>query len=474
MTAVLEVAAWPPPRFSPPLSVDHESLWRRYEAVFQIAWRSAMGYALDEAQCALLHAVTELRADGRLRYRQVLISMARQNGKTEIAAALGLLWLLWKAAPFVVGIASSAEQARLVYDRTMTVIRLNQALAGRFARLTDTRGIRSKTGGRYEIKPAKSAALQGLPVDLGMVDEVHLVPLALWTDLVNGTGGREDCIIVGITTAGDEDSELLKHLYKLADTGEAGEAFGHFIWESPEPRIPEDDETLARYLALASPGVASGRRDVVTLIEMVRTMPATDALRYQLNRFVARSSSFIAADVWLATARGAGEAFPEGRVVFAVDRTPGQEYATITANLKVGSVTFSEVVASLTNPTLERLLDVCVRLAKYSPTEYVMDGYGLRDLGNELKKRGLPVWIASQGDVINASSLLYAKVVRRELRHAGDPLLSVQMPRTVRKNIGDRFRISKADSSVEIDAVMSTALGVYRAEVALDTPIPIH
>lgn len=465
-----QVEAWPPPRFSAPLSADHDSLWRRYEPVFQLAWRQAMGYTLDSAQCALLHAVTELRSDGRLRYRQVLVSMARQNGKTEIAAALGLLVMLWKATAFVVGIASSREQASLVYDRTMQVIRQNPALAGRFSRLTDTRGIRSKTGGRYEIKPAKSAALQGLPIDLGLVDEVHLLPQNLWTDLVNGTGGRDDCFVVGITTAGDEDSQLLKHLYGLAESGEAGDSFGWFIWEAPEARVPEDDETLARYLALASPAVASGRRDVATLIADVRTMPEPDVVRYQLNRFVSASAAFISADRWLAARRPAGVSFPEGRPVFAVDRTPDWGYATVTANVKVGDVTHTEVVASVVNPTMERLLDVCVRLARHSPASYVMDGYGLRDLGVELRKRGLEVRIATQADVINASSLLYAKVVRRQLQHGGDEVLSVQMPRTVRKNVGDAFRISKKDSSVEIDAVMATALGVYGAEVTSDTP----
>jgi hypothetical protein len=41
--------------------------------------------------------------------------------------------------------------------------------------------------------------------------------------------------------------------------------------------------------------------------------------------------------------------------------------------------------------------------------------------------------------------------------------MTYQIPRTVRKNVGDNFRISRADSSVEIDAVMATTLAVYAA-----------
>lgn len=463
--------AWPPTRSTSPLSAGHDSLWRRFEAVFRIAWRAAVGYSLEEWQESLLDAVTELRADGRLRFRQVLISLGRQNGKTEIAAALGLLVMLWKSPALVVGIASSAEQARLVYDRTMTVIRRNPALAVRFERLTDTRGIQAKDGSKYEIKAAKSASLQGLPIDLGIVDEVHLLKQALWTDLVNGTGGRPDCFVVGITTAGDDDSVLLKHLYDLAATGAAGETFGHFIWEAPEARVPEDDELLAEYLCAANPAIASGRIDVEVVVADVRAMPEPDAVRYRLNRFVAASeASFIPLGQWIAAGRSEDEAFPEGRAVFAVDRTPDWGFATVVAAVRVGEVVWTEVVASVERPSPEGLADLCGRLySRHGAALFVMDGYALRDVGLELKRRGLPVRIGTQGDVIAASSLLFAKVVRGHLRHANDPLLSVQVPRAARKNVGEAFRISRKDSSVEIDAVMATALAVHAAETAGDT-----
>lgn len=471
---MLQAEAWPPARFSAPLAAGHDSLWRRFAPVFRIAWRAAMGYDLDEWQEHLLHAATELLPTGRLRYRQVLISLGRQNGKTEIAAALGLLVMLWKSPALVIGIASSAEQARLVYDRTMQVIRRNPALAARFERLTDTRGIQAKDGSKYEIKAAKSAALQGLPIDLGLCDEVHLLRSSLWTDLLNGTGGRPDCFVVGITTAGDEDSELLKRLYDLARTGDGGQGFGHFIWEAPEARIPADDATLAEYLAAANPAIACGRVDVEVVIADVRTMPEPDAVRYRLNRFVAAKAAFISLDRWLTVGRPEGATFPEGvRPVFAIDQTPDQGFATIAAAVRVDDVTWTELVASIARPSLDRLVAACTALARHSPATFVMDGYSLRDLAKELKRRGLPVRIATQGDVVNASGLLYAKVARGTLRHGNDPLLSLQVPRTVRKNVGEAFRISRQDSSVEIDAVMATALAVHAAEVDMPAPLQL-
>ncbi|MGC5584145.1 hypothetical protein ACPYOC_07340 [Ornithinimicrobium sp. W1665] len=470
------IPAWPPARWSPPLTEDFPSVFGRYRAVFRIAWQTARGYQLDEWQEHLLEAITEINpATGRLRRRQVLVSMARQSGKTEIAAALGLLFLLWKTSPYVVGIASSAEQARLVYDRTMRVISANAGLAVAFEALTDTRGIRAKDGGRYEIKASKSAALQGLPIDLGLVDEVHLLRMALWSDLVSGTGGRPDCLVVGITTAGDDGSDLLKHLYKLAETGEAGDTFAHFIWEAPESTVPDDDATLARYLQAAGPALAAERVDLETVLSDVRSMPPADVVRYRLNRFVSSSGVFIGAGEWVAAAWAEDQAFPRDlRPVFGIDRTPEWGFASISAAVRVGDTVWTQLVASIPQPTIERLAAVCTDLARWSPVTYAMDSYQLRDLGLELKRRGLPARICSQGDMVNASGLLHSKLAHGRLKHRGDPLLSVQVPRTVRKNVGDAYRISRKDSSVEIDAVVATALAVLAAEVETDTPPTVY
>jgi hypothetical protein len=61
-----------------------------------------------------------------------------------------------------------------------------------------------------------------------------------------------------------------------------------------------------------------------------------------------------------------------------------------------------------------------------------------------------------------ASATFYGAIRRRTLIHAGDPLLSLQIPRTVRKNIGDNYRISRPDSSIEIDCVIAVFRRVFR------------
>lgn len=455
-----------PTRFSQPLSPIFRSDFDRFLPAFRIAWRSSRGYTLDPWQEDLLRRIGELRPNGHLRYRQVLISCPRQQGKSELAAALGLWGLLRKRGALVIGIASSAEQSRIIYDRTQSIIRNTPALHNRFVALTDTRGIRAKDGGRYEIRASKSAALQGLPIDLGIIDEVHLVKQALWVDLVNGTGSRDDCLVIGTTTAGDDTSELLLHLYSLADTNEGGDAFGYFVWEASEARVPKDDEELARLLLQCSPAYETGRVPIENVVADVRSMPDADVIRYRLNRFVASVGEFVQLSAWN-LCRVDPQPPPDKGVVLTLDRSPEWEYATVTASWfdAEKDLVYTEVVASENRPTQQSLVELAASL--YSPRvrSYVMDSYSLKAVGQELKQRGMPVICSTLSEMSNACSRFYSRVIQRKLQHPGDQLLSVQLPGTRRKNVQgtEAFRVTRSGATT-IDAVCSTILGCYFAE----------
>ncbi|WP_177243880.1 terminase large subunit domain-containing protein [Microbacterium sp. AR7-10] len=475
-----EIQPWPPARWTPPLSPDFASAIDGYLPLFHLVWERAFGYTLEAWQITTIRHALEIYPEGhpragQLRHRQVIISLGRQNGKTEIAAAIGLWALLMKARPTVVGIASNADQAKLVYKRTMGAIKGTPQLARKFRALTETRGIQTIDGGTYEIKAAKSAALQGIPVDVGLVDELHILVRELWFDLINGLGGRPNSLVVGITTAGDAGSELLLYLYDLGEQAIAAgidgdRRVGFYCWEALEAHIPPDgaagDAELAREIARANPSVASGRRDMEIELAEVRGMPPQDAIRYRLNRFVDSVSEFITRDLW--DANYTREPFPDGRPLFTIDRTPGWDYASIGVFGKMpDGRTYCDLAASIVRPTISQLADICQQLARHNPTTFGMDGLTLKDLGKELELRGLPVTMITHADILNGSALFYSKVQQGQLAHPGNDLLARQIPVTKRKDSGDGFKISRKESSVAIDGVMSHVIGVQLAETQL-------
>ena len=466
-----------PTRYTPPLEDEFDADIDWLMPVIELAWSVATpGFRFDDWQVELLRRVTELLPSGELRWRSCVISMSRQNGKSEIVGALGIWALLRKPGAYSVGVASTAEQARLVYDRVQRVIASNPALERRMSKLTETRGIKTLDGSRYEIKASNANTLQGIPVSVGIVDEVHLVDAKVWDALASGTGARPDTLLVGISTAGDENSALLNRLYANADKAIAGdlERFGAWIWEASDAVVPDDDDELIGLLMEANPALQSGRIDPKLLLDDVRALPKDDIIRYRLNRFIqSGSKTFIPADLWQKCERPFGASLPQGEFVFAIDRTPDWAHATVAVSVKVDDVIHTELVASINKPSLEQLLYVCGQLMDHNPRAIIVYGYTLRDLYKELKTRGYPAETATLGDIVNASSLFYARLARKTLQHGGDPLLSIQIPRTVRKMVGEGFRVSRRDSAVEIDAVMATLLSTFGADTLREQPLQV-
>jgi len=455
-----------PTRFTPPLREDFTADIDRYLPLLEVAWRGSMGYWLDDWQIELVRRITELQEDGTLRWRACLVSVARQSGKTELVSLLGCWSLLRKENQINIGIASQVDQARILYERIQVIINGTPGLKQLMTKLTDTRGIRTTHGSRYEIKAAKASTLQGIPISVAVVDEVHLVDDSSWTALISGQGSRSDSIVIGITTAGDQNSALLKRLYENAEKAIAGESsrFGAWIWEAEESIVPADDEHLLRLLKQANPALESGRIDPQIMLDDVRSLPDEDIIRYRLNRFVhSNDNTFIPLSLWWSCERPREESFPTGNPFFCIDKTRDGEWATIAAAVLIDDVVHTEIVAAFARPTISRLISICQQLMKHSPAGFVMDGLYLKDLAKELEIRGFRVHVYHQNDVIRASSMLYNRLKHETLRHAGDPVMTYQIPRTVRKNVGENFRISRVDSSVEIDAVMATAIAVHAA-----------
>ncbi len=390
--------------------------------------------------------------------------MGRQNGKSQLACAYQLLILLHFHAPLLISVASSADQARIVYQRLSTVIDTNPAIRSLFTALTDTRGIKKADGGRVEIKASKGQALQGLAIRAGLVDELHITTPEVWNSLVSGLGGRLDSQVFGITTAGDADSELLHHLYKLAE--DPPNSFGYAIWEASSAAIPEDDSDLATSLKQANPAIASGRVDVSRIIETVRTLPEQDAIRYHLNRFVLGGPSvFMELGRWSNLATSDLPSLT--RPVYGVDKSPDGNWASIVAAQRIDGITYTELVATLQSPDLKRLTAICQNLP--NPAAFVLNGWSMRELGSTLAKSGNKVELIRSAEECTVSGTLFHLIATEALQHAGDPLITLQMQGAVRKNVGDRWKISKSDSSRDIDALYATAYACHYAEIYEDS-----
>lgn len=469
-----------PTIYTKPLSEDFPSDGDKLAELVDVAWRSPEnpdGIELDPWQKWLLKHVLERYPEGhelagQLRYRQVVISMGRQNGKSLLGGILGVYGLLihQKSGAQVLSLASSIDQARIIYNRVLFVIQNNPYLSKRFKKASESRGIVTADGtGRYDVKPAKEGALQGIPISLCLFDELHLAKEGMWSAAVLGTAQRRDGMVLGITTAGDQNSQTLLDLYKQGQKAAAGdpelERFGFFVWEAPQHSKVTDVDALKQ----ANPSIAAGRIPIDEVLSDMKTLPEHEARRYRLNQFISgTASSWITSD----TFRKAGTKVYVDQVggVFAVDITKNWEHATIAYANAVGDEHHTELVQTFVNTNETQLFNRLVDLyQKHQPRAIALDDRALPGLGKRLKLAGIPTYQLWTKEVSAACSVVYALFSTGKGKHNNDPLLISQSPNGIAKYSGETWLISRKESLGEIDALMATVMALYvstRAENA--------
>ena len=470
-----------PARFTGSEDQDFKSDADWFIPIMDLAWKKVYGesFEFDEWQKWLIRNILRLDDEGKLAYRQILVSIPRQNGKTEIMTAIALWGLLRKSGTTNIGVASTADQARILQDRLLHIIQNNPSLAKMMTKITEHRGIKTTKGSQYIIRASNSGTLQGIPVALGIVDEVHLVDSDVYTALLNGTGSRQDTLICSITTAGDEDSELLKHLYANADKAIAGDenlsSFGAFIWEAPEDTVPESDEELLDLLVRSNPALEAGRVDAKTFIQDVRSMPVLEIIRYRLNRFVSGEST----PPWLSNAlfeQAIGEGIVStGNLIIAVDRTPSWGYVTVAGALKNDQGKFeTEIIASFVNPTEEQVFQFLTNLwLKHTPTAFALDDNLMPNIGKKLKDAGIPCWKLWAKEMKAATAHAYWLFSNGMVKHNNDPLLARQIKGAIAKFSGEGLLLSRKESRGDIDSVVATVMALYVASTAQQSTIQV-
>lgn len=155
-----------------------------------------------------------LNADGTRRFRTAYVEVAKGNGKTPLAAGVGLYGLVadGEASPEIYSAAVTADQARICWkDAAAMVLRspeLRSAIEDRVASLYCP-----ANGGIFRPVSSEHRGLDGKRVHMAIIDELHEHPTPLVVDKMRaGTKARRNALIFEITNSGsDLESVCAKH-----------------------------------------------------------------------------------------------------------------------------------------------------------------------------------------------------------------------------------------------------------------------
>lgn len=159
------------------------------------------------------------KIDGTRKYREVLLIVARKNGKSTVASGIGLYLQVADGEPGaeVYAVATKKDQAKLVWLDAKRMVNKSPALRKRIKPLVSE--LRADfNDSTFKPLGSDSETLDGLNVHGAMMDEIHA-----WKDknlydvIVDGTSAREQPMIFMITTAGTIRESVYDMKYEEAE-----------------------------------------------------------------------------------------------------------------------------------------------------------------------------------------------------------------------------------------------------------------
>jgi len=229
--------------YTPPL----RPLTRETTLGYDVAdFADALGITLFPWQRWLLIHMLELVGD-QLRFRTVVVLVARQNGKSTLSQVLALWFMAVWGWPMVLGTAQDLETAEEVWQGAVDIVEGDPDLRGLLRRVVRTNGQKAlelTNGTRYKVKAANRRAGRGFAGNLILLDELreHQTWDA-WGAITKTTLAQAEALVLALSNAGDSTSAVLRYL-RLMGHAAVGDPDGiNRDADGPAALLPGADET---------------------------------------------------------------------------------------------------------------------------------------------------------------------------------------------------------------------------------------
>lgn len=202
-------------------------------------WGKGKGepFILQSWQVFILANIFGFKKNGKRRFNEAHIEIARKNGKTTFMAGIGLYMLVSDDEPGaeVYSIATTRDQAKIVFDEACRMRVKSPYLASTVDTFRNNMNVLS-TASKFEPQSAEAGTKDGLNVHCFIADELHAhKDRALYDNFKHGTASREQPLALSITTAGfnmlgvcyDQRRIIEKILAKIVDAGSFDHIFGY-------------------------------------------------------------------------------------------------------------------------------------------------------------------------------------------------------------------------------------------------------
>lgn len=385
----------------------------------------------------------ELDADGRPAYREVVVTINRQSGKS----VLTLAWQVQRArgwehlGPQSISYSAQAgvDSRKKLLDDWAPLIEPRKKLLGvrRILRANGSEGVEFDNGSKVSLLAGTEQAGHGKTIDLAVKDEFF----ADHDDrrdqaLVPAMATRKFGQVLTASTAGTADSVPLNRLIARGRAAVAAgkrDGIAYFEWSADEDDDPDDPDVWWACMP------ALGHTISVEVVEHARrTLTDAEFRRAFLNIPTIRSESrLIPVSVWDAVCSPGHQ--PSGQLVFAVDVNPERSAAA------VASSDGSSVELVEHRPGTGWLAQRCAELdARWGPASWVLDQGGpAGSLVVELERAGVRVDAMSRREMVGACGVFFDAVVDRRVKVRSHSSLDAAVGAVGKRSVGDAWMWSR-------------------------------
>ncbi len=443
--------------------------------------------------------------------RRFILSMARKNAKTALAAFLLLLHTCGPEArqnSQLYSAAQSRDQAGILFNLAAKVVRMSPDLSAVVVvRDTAKQLFCAELGTLYRALSAEASTAYGLSPVFVVHDELGQVRGSrseLYEALETASAAQESPLSIIISTQAPTDADLFSILIDDAKTGR-DERTKLILYTADETLDPFSDEAIRQ----ANPHFDAfmNRQEVRDQAESARRMPSAENgyRNLILNQRVNMVNPFISREVWESCSDAGGDFV--GDVFLGLDLSVRQD---LTALIAVGRDAggFWSVQCHFFTPlngldertrrdrtpydlwvkqgwltaTPGSTVDYELVAAKmlelsddYHVVKVAFDRYRIKELEACLSRIGreLPLEPFGQGFVSMAPALdaLEAELLNGKVRHGGHPVLRMcAVNAVVTKDPAGNRKLDKSKATGRIDGMVALAMSLAVAVQALPAP----
>jgi phage terminase large subunit-like protein len=499
----LSVAEWVPPWSSPDMSRSDRVIAFLEDLTITSGELAGTKMKIRGWQAKFIRKVYGTDKNGSRLVRTALLSMARKNGKTQLASGLSLCHLCGPEAEArgeVYSCANDRFQAGKIFSEMVAIILAHPHLKLRLNIIRFRKEIECLlTGSIYAALSSEAKTKFGLSPSFVVYDELgQASDRHLYDAMDSAMGARKEPLLLVISTQAADDnapmSQLIDYGQKVVDGDIKDPAFHMTLYAAG----PDLNPWSVKAWKAANPALGDFRSksDVERQAMQAQRMPGQENSfrNLILNQRVAAHSKFIERSQWQACA---GEVeIPDGALVYAgldlgatkdmsslvlvhqdfdgvfhvkpffwlpgdlqersdVDRAPYQVWEREGLLTAVGVTTDPAVIA----------LKIAELSQEYRLMTLGFDRWRINDLQRELDAIGSEVTLVPHGqgfkDMTPAVDIVERLIVQKRLRHGGNPVLATCVANAVitRDPAGGR-KLDKAKSTGRIDGLVALTMAL--------------